>query len=253
MAPITVRGIPRGMGVHILDVPAFPGNAFGGAFPESIGDSARSFWFGTIKHEWSADREGRLIGHGAQPGEVEYTVTFTSTDETVDIVTEVTNTSGKAWKQSHAFNCFSAGGARDVRDHDCLRHQVGVKGMPTPLLRIPRKFGPRPTIQLYAVENGPRWQDIPFVANFQCSPDGVALEPWMAIGSKDGRRTIAVASKPCLYLFQNMEYSCIHAAASFGPLEPGMTGRALTRLWFVRQPVREWYARMKTEMLPFTS
>jgi hypothetical protein len=178
-------------------------------------------------------------------------VTFASAEETVDIVTEVTNLSGRPWKQSHAFNCFSAGAARDVRDHDCVRHWVGMKGALTPLLKVPRKFGLRPTIQLYAVEGGPRWQDVPFVANFQCSPDDVALEPWMAIESKDGKRAIAVASRPCLYLFQNMEYSCIHAANSFGPIEPGQTGRALTRLWFVRRTIREWYESRKHDPAGF--
>lgn len=247
MGAIKVRGVPRNMAMQIFDVPAFPGNPFGGSFPEAIGDSARSFWYGTIQPEWSTAAD-RLVSKGEQPGELEYTVTVTTTDETVDIVTELTNRSGKPWKQSHAFNCFSPIGAVDVRDHDCIRHWVGMKGKLTPLLRVPRKFGPRPTIQLYAVEGGPKWQDMPFVANFQCSPDGVHLEPWMAIESKDRKRVIAIATKPCLYLFQNMEYSCIHAASGFGPLEPGQTARSFTRLWFVRQGIREWYVRMRKEM-----
>jgi len=247
MGAIKVRGIPHNMGVQIVDVPAFPGNGFGGAFPEAIGDSARSYWFGSIKPDWSADGD-KVISKGGQPNELEYTITYTTTDETVDIVTEVTNKSDRHWRQSQAFNCFSPIGAVDVRDHDCVRHWVGIKGKPTPLLSVPRRFGPRPTIQLYAIEGGPRWQDIPFVANFRCSPDDVHLEPWMAIESKDRKRVIAVATRPGLYLFQNMEFSCIHAASGFGPLEPGQTGKSLTRLWFVRQGIREWYARMQKEM-----
>jgi hypothetical protein len=248
MSAIVVKGHPGSMGVQILNVPAFPEAVFGGAFPESIGESARSFWYGTIRHEWSTDGQNRLVGTGSQPNELEYTVRFTTTEETVDIVTEVTNRSGRTWSQSHAFNCFSPIAVRDVRDHDCMRHWVGMGGRLRQLRHVPRKFGPRPTIQLYAVEGGPAWREVPFVANFQCSPDGVALEPWMAIASRDGKRLIATASKPCLYLFQNREYSCIHAASGFGVLEPGQTGRGLTRLWFVRSDVREWYARMRREM-----
>lgn len=247
MGAITLRGIAHNMGIQILDVPAFPQRAFGGSFPEAIGDSSRSFWFGTIHPEWTYE-DGRMIGRGSQPGELEYTVTFTASDETVDIVTEVTNSSDRPWKQSHAFNCFSPIGVPEVRDHDCVRHWVGSRGRLLPLLKVPRRFGPRPTIQLYAVEGGPRWQDIPFVANFHCSPDAVHLEPWLAIESKDRQRVVAIASKPCLYLFQNMEYSCIHAAASFSALGPGQSNRAFTRLWFVRQDIRTWYQRMKKEM-----
>ena len=72
----------------------------------------------------------------------------------------------------------------------------------------------------------------------------------MAIVSRDGKRLIATASQPALYLFQNMEYSCIHSAQSLGALAPGEKGRALTRVYLVEAPLREWHARMKRELHP---
>ena len=117
------------------------------------------------------------------------------------------------------------------------------------LAEVPRAFGPRPTIQLYSVANQPAGSEIPFVANFRETPPDLALEPWMAIASRDDKRLAAAVSVPGLFLFQNMEYSCIHAGAGFGRLEPGQSGDALTRLHFVEATVEEWYARMRREML----
>jgi len=97
------------------------------------------------------------------------------------------------------------------------------------------------------VEGGPSWRDIPFVAGFEASPD-TALEGWLVIVARDGRRLVATASRPTLFLFQNMEYSCIHSAPGFGSLQPGETGSALTRLYFVEASVEEWHARMRREL-----
>jgi len=123
---------------------------------------------------------------------------------------------------------------------------VRTQGRFRRLVEIPRKYGPRPTVQLYSVEGAPDAKGIPFVAGFQATPD-VILQGWLAIQSHDGQRLVAVASRPTLFLFQNMEYSCIHASPGFGELGPGETGEALTRLYFVRSSVEEWHQRMQEE------
>ena len=118
---------------------------------------------------------------------------------------------------------------------------------PRRLIEIPRKFSPRPTVQLYSVEGQPRGDDIPFVTRFQATPDAI-LEGWLAIQSRDGKRLAAVASKAALFLFQNMEYSCIHSAPGFGPMAPGETREAWTRCYFVEATVAGWRERMRKEM-----
>lgn len=248
MAPIRIEGMPNNMGCGLTEVAAFPGARLTASIPESIGDSARPFWFGSIKPDWGRDAAGNVVSSGSQPGELDYTATFTATEDTVDIRIRLTNRSAAPWSQTIAFNCFSPISVQEVRDHECLRHWVGRHGKPVPLRRVPRRFGPRPAIQLYPIEGGPGWRDIPFVRNFDCSPDGAHMEPWMAIVSRDGQRLVAAASKPALFLFQNREYSCIHSGPTFGPLKPGETGYGLTRLYMVRQSLQEWYGRMKREM-----
>lgn len=247
MARIRFRPRQGHMGGTLTEVGLFPGDAFGLGIPESIGDSAQARWFGTLKPEWKELDDGAWQSIGREPGELTYVLTVRPGEETVDIEIALTNESGRTWREGMAFNCFQVGGSPALRDHDCVRHWVRANGRFQRLVEVPRVFGPRATVQLYSVEGARPGMEIPFVASFRATPD-VALEGWMAVRAPDDRRMAAVASKPALFLFQNMEYSCIHSAPSFGTLAPGQTGRALTRIYFVEATLEEWRRRMTREM-----
>jgi len=234
------------MGGTLTGVPAFPGDSFRLGIPEAIGDAVRAVWFDKIKPEWNELTDGVWRSVGRLEGELSYTATVTPHDDTVDVHLSLKNESDRTWWQGMAFNCFNCGESVAVRDFECVRHWVRTQGRFRRLVEIPRKYGPRPTVQLYSVEGAPDAKGIPFVAGFQATPD-VILQGWLAIQSHDGQRLVAVASRPTLFLFQNMEYSCIHASPGFGELGPGETGEALTRLYFVRSSVEEWHQRMQEE------
>jgi hypothetical protein len=245
---IALKTVQGQMQVIISDVPAFPGEGFGMGFPEAVGDAAACRWPPGMKLEWRPLDGGAWECVGRAEGELSYCLTVTATDDTVDVHQAVTNESPRHWDMSLAFNCFQCGAAPSIRDHECLRHWCGWNGEPRRLIEVPRQFGPRPTIQTYSVEGAPAGRDIPFVANFGSTPEGVTLEGWLAIQSHDGKGLVAVVSKPALFLFQNMEYSCVHSAPGFGALAPGETGTALTRMYFVQSSVADWHARMSREL-----
>jgi len=247
MATIAVQPIPGQMGVLVTAAPAFPGDHFSLGVPECIGDAAAPIWFGGLVPAWSRSGEGLWVQRGERPGELRYALTVRPAEDYVDIEIDLTNLSPRPWQHGMAFNCFNCG-ASVLCDHECLRHWVGLHGHLTRLTQVPRVFGPRPAIQLYSVEGAPPGRDIPFVANFAATPADVALEGWMAIAAPDGRRLVAAASRPALFLFQNMEYSCIHSGPDFGLLAPGATARALTRLYFVAASLGEWHARVQREL-----
>lgn len=248
MAAVTLTPLEGQMACLARDVAAFPGDAFMLGFPEAIGDAARPVWFGAPRVEWRQADAGAWVQAGELEGELSYEMTFTRGEDFVDIRLRLTNQSARQWAHSLAFNCFSPGGSAAIRDHDCVRHFVGVQGTLRRLVELPRQYGPRPTVQLYSVEDAPPGREIPFVANFRATPDDVTVEGWIAIVSRDGRRLVAAVSRPALFLFQNMEYSCIHSAASVGPLAPGHAGEALTRVYFVEASLEDWYARMRSEL-----
>lgn len=231
----------------ISDVPNFPGDRFGLNCPEATGDVGRTIWLNRAKPQWREVAEGAWENTGSWKNEMSFSLTIAPRDDTLDVRIRLTNESKRTWMQGMAFNCFNCGPASSLRDYECLRHWAGTGGEFRRLIEIPRKFGPRPTVQLYSVEGQPRGEDLPFVARFKATPDAV-LEGWLAIQARDGKRLVAVASKPALFLFQNMEYSCIHSGPGFGPMKPGETREALTRCYFVEATLDEWYERMKREL-----
>ncbi len=248
MAAIRFQPMPNAMGGTFTDIPAFPGASFGIGYPEAVGDAAHACWPQSLTAQCEPRDGGAWKIMGRNEGEVRYVMTVTPSEDSVDIRFDVTNESDRVWEQSLAFNCFSCGTAPEIRDHECLRHWVRAEGRFRRLIEIPRVFGPRPTIQLYSVEGAPPGRIIPFVAGFKATPD-IVLEGWMAIQSRDGKRLVATVSRPALFLFQNMEYSCIHSATSFGRLSPGETRRATNTLYFVEASLKEWHKRM-TKALP---
>jgi hypothetical protein len=247
MNQIKLKGQPGIMACTVTDIPTFPGESFTIAYPEAIGDVAQPFWFGTIKPKWEERANGVLISTGEQAGELSYEMTVTPGVDAVKADFKLTNHSRHTWKQGMAFNCFQCAAAPSIRDHDCLRHWVRVDGEFKRLMEVPRVFGPRPAIQLYSVEGAPLGKDLPFVADFNTTPD-VVIEPWMAITSRDGKKLVATVSKPGLFLFQNREYSCIHCGTGFGEVHPGQTASASNIVYFVEDTLQHWHRRMQADL-----
>jgi hypothetical protein len=247
MATIRLDPVPAQMAIRVSGIPAFPREVFHLGIPESIGDAARAVWFGGIEPKWEDAGGGAWRQTARREGELSYAITLTPEEDAVDMRLSLTNESDREWRQSLAFNCFGCGGAGSVSDHECVRHWCRVGGEFKRLIEVPRKFSRRATVQLYSVEGAPPGMEIPFVANFAATPD-VVLEGWLAIRSRDGNRLVATASKPTLFLFQNMEYSCIHASPGFGPLKPGETGEAANRIYFVENSLEDWHKRMKADL-----
>lgn len=245
---ITLKGQPGVMACHLTDIPGFPGGRFTLGYPEAIGDAARPVWYGDLKPKWEVREDGTWFSQGIREGELSYTLLVSASEDWVSSEFRLTNLSDRVWKQSFAFNCLQCAHDPAFRDHDCERTWVRCGGEFKRLVELPRVCGPRPAVQLYSVEGAPPGRDIPFVANFQATPD-VVTEPWMAIRSRDRRRLVATVSRPGLFLFQNREFSCIHAAAGFGEMKPGETASAVNKTYFVRATLPAWHRRMEKHFL----
>ncbi|MBP8127947.1 MAG: hypothetical protein KA184_00085 [Candidatus Hydrogenedentes bacterium] len=243
MAALQLRAVQGAMSFEVSGSDVFPGLTLYCGFPEAIGDAAGAVWFGdTTSIVWTEQDRGAWRCEGKAEGRLQYSLDVMPFDDCVEVVQSLTNRGNRRWRQSLAFNCVSPGSYDAIFDYECLRHWVGYLGSCARLASLPRVFGPRPTVQLYSVEGAPKGRQIPFVAYFQATPD-VVLEPWIAIASADGRRALATVSEPALFLFQNIEYSCIHSAAGFGALRPGQTGRARTRIYLAAATTEEMRER----------
>ena len=241
MAKMVFEPSPGHGSGRLVNIDAFPMGLVGIGFPESIGPAKASCWQGTFSVDWNDLGEGNWRMDGAVPGVLSFTITVRPDEEYCDFEFTLTNESDQPWEQGLAFNCVQAGSLDNVRDNECIRHWTGQQGQLVKLSALPRQYSPRPTVQLYSVEWQPPGEEIPFVANFQATPADLAVEPWIAIESQDGRCSVATVSRPALFLFQNMEYSCIHSACGFGALEPGQRGSAVNRVFALARPVRDLY------------
>jgi hypothetical protein len=237
------------MSSWLSDVPAFPGARFSLGFPEAIGDAAAACWYTSLVPEWEQVDGTTWVANGRQPGELRYAMTVDlSAGDAVQVSYTLENESDRHWDNALAFNCLSCGGAWDVRDHDCQRHWVGVDGEPVRLLEVPRQHSTRPAVQLYSTAGAPIATELPFVAGFRATPDAV-LDPWMAVESRDGTRTVATVGRPAAFLFHNMEYSCIHAASAFGAMAPGATATSGNDLLFLESPVADAFGRIRSTLV----
>jgi hypothetical protein len=231
----------------LTNVSAFPGESFNLNIPEAIGDASQVVYTMNLDTVWTELGAGVWRTQAHLAGEIDFVLTVTPGSDAVDIDVSVTNRSARIWSHSLAFHCLVCGAAPSIADFECKRHWARSAQQFRRLIEIPRKFSMRPTVQLYSVEGAPPGMQIPFVAQYDATPAEV-LEGWLAIQSRDETSIAATVSKPALFLFQNMEYSCIHSGPSFGTLQPGQTGEALTRLYLARASLNDWYQRMKLEM-----
>jgi hypothetical protein len=247
MAQIRFTPTAGGMGGKLTEIPVFPGTSFI-VSPESIGDARAACRSDDLATDWSELGGGVWVCNGQCAGELAYVLTVTPGYDTVDLDIVVTNESNRTWDHSLAFNHVGSRSS-SIADFECARHWCGTGGELKRLTEVPRMFNPRPTVQYYSVEGAPPATEVPFVSIHDATPD-VVLERWLAIEARDGNRLAAVASKPALFLFQNMEYCCIHSSPSFGVLQPSESGQAWTRIYLVQATLAEWHTRMLLDMGP---
>lgn len=249
MGRIRFRATSGRMSGVIDEVPGFPGDVFPVGLPEAIGDAEAPVWFSSLRPDWSDLGDGVHESWAGVEGELDYLLRVIAREDRVEIRILLYNRSPRRWERTLAFNCVKFGDSEALRDYECRRHRVRHAGGFARLDELPRAFGPRPTVQLFRVRGAPPPDDIPFVRSFRAThSEAPALEGWIAVESRDGRRLGAVVSRPALFLFQNLEYSCVHSAPGFGPLAPGESAEARTFLYLTESSLADWYARMRSEL-----
>ncbi|MFC1713634.1 hypothetical protein ACFL6S_08200, partial [Candidatus Poribacteria bacterium] len=74
------------------------------------------------------------------------------------------------------------------------------------------------------------------------SPSAAAA-PYVLTVSEDGEAVVGTATRDAAFLFNNGEFSCIHACPDFGAIYPGETRTAITRLYFLQGGVEAFQKR----------
>ncbi|MBI5432787.1 MAG: hypothetical protein HZA52_08160 [Planctomycetes bacterium] len=245
-AAITFTPCAGKMNGELTNLACFPGEYVRLNVPEFIGDAAQPCTPLDMGATWSSLGQGAWRSTGQTVGELSYQLDVLPAFDYVDLEASVTNESVRHWTHSFAFNCCNCGPATPLRDHEGMRFWGRANGSFRRLVTMHRRFNPRPTVQVYSAVGAPAADEFGFMAKFLATSN-VVLEGWLALRSRDGTCLAATVSKPAGFLFHNLEFSCVHSAPSFGPLAPGQTCHARTRLYFVQASLEAWHARMTGE------
>lgn len=205
----------------------FPGSAFTHTLPEAIGSTSSPVWGAAsataINPAWEKTDEGGWEYQWRRDGLLGFSVRTIAEGNEVTIRMRLQNLSGQAWPESFSFNCLGPRGALEFGDFDGKRTFLLFEKEWVPVTKIQRIHGPRPTIQLWYLRGKVR--KLGFVEAFEATPP-VYPEGVLAVRSYDGKHVIAVSASSPLFLFANLEFSCIHCCPTFGPLQPDQEGAA---------------------------
>jgi len=230
---IKLTPIQKSENLHIESAD-FPGQLFNYHVPEAIGSTdPENTYFSTAdptpaKPDWKpfADKGWRYTW--TQAHLLAYTVEAVPGEDTIDVKITLKNLSGKTWPQSHAFPCCNFHKAASFSDFEGTRTFLLIDGEWKSLMQIQRKDSIRPLVQLFYVQGKPR--PLGCVERFEATPP-IYPQGIFAVRSYDSKSVIAVTADKPLYLFHNMEYSCIHCCPGFGSLKPGEQGTATNRVF----------------------
>ncbi|MHC4442988.1 MAG: hypothetical protein ACYTF1_18995 [Planctomycetota bacterium] len=214
-----------------------PGQIFNYHIPEAIGSTdVADTYFSTAdkkpaRPDWTPMSDGGWTYRWTQPQVCSFTVEAVPREDYVDVRIKLKNLSEKNWPESAAFSCYNFNKAIQFSDFEGTRTFLLVDGQWKSLIQIERKDSPRPLVQLFYVKGKP--QPLGCVEHFKATspvrPAGV-----FAVRSYDGKSVTAVTADKSLYLFHNLEYSCIHCCPGFGPLQPGQQAEVTNRVFIVK-------------------
>ncbi len=202
--------------------------------PEAIGSTGGSLWGSPgaflMEPEWTRAGDGWKYDW-AKDGHLSFSVYASAGEDHVDVRIRLKNLSEKAWPESQAFSCLNYESMARLADFEGNRTFLLIDGQWKTMTEVERITGSRPTIQLWYVNGKSR--PLGFVAGYKSTPSYYP-EGVLAVRSRDGKNMIAVSCDNPLYLFSNLEFSCIHSCPSFGALKPGEEGEAFHRVFVLK-------------------
>lgn len=200
--------------------------------PESIGDTDSGIWAHDprtlVQPQWTQTHDGGWEYSWEREGLLRYTVRTELHERYIDIQLTLQNLHKRTWEKTYAFPCLKTHTSPQFVDYDGARTHLRVEEQYTPITKLRRKDSDRPTMQFWYVDDADR--SLGVVESFDASPDFRA-DGFIAVRSWDHGHLVVVTSDKPLFLFSNLEFSCVHCCPGFGTLEPGEMGIAVNRIY----------------------
>ena len=240
---------PEGMGCG-LTVPGLPNQLFVLVIPETIGSREEMLLnFPDVSPRWKVPEEdGSIACEWTTEGRIRYAARLVPGEDFVDVEMEIENLTSRLWQDVFSFNCLNPTGAAPFRDLEMKRTWISREGNLLRLAETTRPRGPMPTVGFYLHESVPAGQEPSFVRGFEATNAVRTDRPWIVTLSDAGTHFMAAAAPEAVFLFNNVDRGCIHAAPSFGDIGPREKGRAVARFYFARGGVSEFLRRWREDL-----
>ena len=249
MSSITLEPKDGSMHVRVL-VPGLEDEPFVIIFPESIGARDDLPAHKEVKPEWETLPDGGLGYTWHKEDWVHVRAEMRPGADFIDMNLTVKNLSEKTWNEVFAFNCLSPDAgeadAPSFRTPQSRGTFIVTEGGLTKIGEIPPHNGPNPKLHFIFTRET---IDLPrcYYESLQNSHDTPVTESFIATVSQDGERVIAMGCKQALFLFQNDQFTCIHASPFFGDMAPGEERSIRQRAYFMQASLEEVHDRYRRE------
>jgi hypothetical protein len=234
----------------LVSVPGLEDEPFILIFPETIGARDDLPAHKEVKPQWESLPNGGFGYTWHKDGWVHMRAELLPGSDFVDMNISIKNLSEKTWNEVFAFNCLSPGaGAANAPPFQTPQSRgtflVTEKGL-TDIQDIAPHKGPNPKLHFIFTRET---IDLPRCnyESFQNSHDTAVTESFIATVSQDGKWVIAMGCKQADFLFQNDQFTCIHASPFFGDLKPGEEKSISQRAYFAESSLEEIYDRYRRE------
>lgn len=229
--------------------PHMDGQVFGLGIPETIGCREHMFLVNhsDVEIDWETDASTGVVSTAwRQEGHMSYKLRIIPAVDYVDLEMTIANLSEETFHDVFAFNCISPARAPIFDDPEMTRTWISAGGKPVTLAGTTRIQGPRKGIGIYAVrQHADRLPS--FAEVFKATSPDLSDGAWMVKTADSGDAYMAATAPDALFLFNNTQLGCIHAAPNFGAIGPQETTGQTSRIYFSKGSLTDFMKRYDAE------
>ena len=221
-------------------------NIFALTVPETIGNRERMLLnFPETDLQWEGpDPDGIVTTSWTKDSVISYTLKFIPYSDYVDAKMTITNLSGDHWEDVWSFNCLNPVKAPVFKDLEMERTYMSTREGPKLLSETERTIGHRPGIGIYYSEKMELDEYWPFISSFNATSPERTNGDYLVTLSESGEAYMAAMSPNTLYLFNNLDFTCIHAAPTFGDIPAGESGTLTCRFYLAEGNLDDFIKRL---------
>lgn len=245
---ITLQPQPGAMQVT-ASVPGLDHQRFALGIPETIGcREAMLVNFPEARIEWQGpDAAGAVSCSWGPGGRISYALRLIPAEDYVDVEMTIRNHTEFFWHDVFAFNCLNPVQAPAFQDWKLERTYLSRQGKPFAMAGTTRVKGHMPTVAFYLPDRVEPGKESVFVRGFGATSPDRTDGSWIVTLSEPPGTYMAATAVEAVFLFDNLDRCCIHAAPGFGDIGPGESSTAVSRLYLASGTLDDFLARFQAD------